>query len=44
MYAFRVRLNNLEDYEKFKSKESKLNKVILFTEKKNTAPIYKALS
>jgi hypothetical protein len=34
----------MEDFEKFQAKETKLNKVILFTEKKSTAPIYKALT
>ena len=42
--AFRIKINNTEDYDDFLLKESKLNKVILFTEKKVTAAIYKGLS
>jgi hypothetical protein len=42
--GFRIKLNTTEDYENFLEAEPKLNKVILFTEKKVTAAIYKGLT
>ena len=44
MHPFRVYLKDMNDYNEFLKKEPNLRKVILFTEKKQTAPIYKALT
>jgi hypothetical protein len=44
MHALLFKIEGLVDHTKFLTTESKLNKVILFTEKKTTSPLYKSIT
>ncbi|CAD8209302.1 unnamed protein product [Paramecium pentaurelia] len=39
-----IRINTLEELKKFETSDSKLNKVILFTKRKETSPLLKAMN
>lgn len=39
-----MRIKTWDDYDEFIKNENKMNKVILFTDRKKTGPIFKALT
>jgi hypothetical protein len=42
--AYRVRIRNFNEYDNFLAIEKKFNKVILFTDKRKTGAVYKAIT